>query len=320
MHSRAYLLLEKEFMEYQKANIFGISLSPVGDNMMEWIAEIEGLKDSLWEGAELQLSLQYNESYNNSPPSVTFNTIPFHPNVDPRSGRPCVDFLDDPTKWDKKLTMTNILLSIQVLLSNPVLSNAVNLEAAKMLLNNYSLYRERVIQCVRTSQHLEAFAKSLEASAASTFKGTSDESWPPSQARKITTISYEDYYLTWFKIATSKAAEDFKAPVFEDPDFIGNRYDWMAVNVGKGEWDENMHQFIISKFIEKRKKQRLIESQSGSLHFLSPTPASGSQKSLASESKKEYRSQKRSDDIEQWEKEAEDLVIWSTSLDQGKWD
>uniref|UniRef100_A0A6J0V977 Ubiquitin-conjugating enzyme E2 U isoform X2 n=1 Tax=Pogona vitticeps TaxID=103695 RepID=A0A6J0V977_9SAUR len=315
MHSRAYLLLEKEFMEYEKANIFGISLAPVGDNNMEWIAEIEGLKDSLWEGAELQLSLLYNENYNNSPPSVIFNTIPFHPNVDPRSGRPCVDFLDDPTKWDKKLTMTSILLSIQVLLSNPVLHNAVNLEAAKMLQNNYSLYRKRVIQCVRTSQHLEAFARNLEKSP---FKGPSDESWPPSQTRKITTISYEDYYLTWFKIATSKAAEDFKAPVFEDPDFIGNRYEWMAMNVGKGEWDENMHRVIISEVIERHKKQKLIESRSGSLHFLSPTPASGSQRSSASESKKEDRHRYGSYGIEQWEKEAEDLLIWSTNLDQEK--
>uniref|UniRef100_A0A670IYR7 Ubiquitin conjugating enzyme E2 U n=1 Tax=Podarcis muralis TaxID=64176 RepID=A0A670IYR7_PODMU len=122
---------------------------------MEWVAEIEGLKDTLWEGAELQLSLRYTEEYNRVPPSVTFNTIPFHPNVDPKTGRPCLDFLDDPTKWDTKLTMTGILLCIQVLLSIPVLKNPVNLEAANLLKNNYPLYRKKVIQCVRTSQHLD---------------------------------------------------------------------------------------------------------------------------------------------------------------------
>lgn len=41
------------------------------------------------------------------------------------------------------------------MLSNPELENAVNVEAAEMLKNNVSLYRQMVIQCVRTSQHPE---------------------------------------------------------------------------------------------------------------------------------------------------------------------
>ena len=46
--------------------------------------------------------------------------------------------------------------------------------------------------------------------------------------------------------------------------------------------------------------------------------ASGSQRSSASESKKEDRHRYGSYGIEQWEKEAEDLLIWSTNLDQEK--
>lgn len=30
--------------------------------------------------------------------------------------------------------------------------------------------------------------------------------------RKATAVSYEEYYITWFKIATSRPAEDFKQP------------------------------------------------------------------------------------------------------------
>lgn len=44
---------------------------------------------------------------------------------------------------------------MQVLLSNPVLKNAVNLEAAQMLKNNYPQYREKVVQCVTNSKQLE---------------------------------------------------------------------------------------------------------------------------------------------------------------------
>uniref|UniRef100_A0A8C8VQ72 Ubiquitin conjugating enzyme E2 U n=1 Tax=Pelusios castaneus TaxID=367368 RepID=A0A8C8VQ72_9SAUR len=135
--------------------VLGIFATPVKDNLLEWLAEVQGLKDSLWEGAVLQLSIKYTDEYNNIPPTVTFNTIPFHPNVDQNSGRPCIDFLDNPKEWNGKLTMSSILLAIQVMLSNPELENAVNVEAAEMLKNNISLYRQMVIQCVRTSQHPE---------------------------------------------------------------------------------------------------------------------------------------------------------------------
>ncbi|XP_053105823.1 ubiquitin-conjugating enzyme E2 U isoform X2 [Hemicordylus capensis] len=270
MHSRAFLLLEREFKEYEEANIFGISISPVGDNLMEWLAEIKGLKDSLWEGAELQLSVKYTEDYNKVPPSINFTTIPFHPNVDPESGKPCVDFLDDPTKWDPKLTISSILLTIQVLLSNPVLHNAVNLEAAEMLQNHYSLYRKRVIQCVTTSQHLEAIPNIVETSESKFF--SSPEEPAPGQVRKVTDVSYEDYYLTWIEIATSKTVENFKTPVFEDPNFIGNHYDWTAANVVKGEWDINIHRLLINQFIEKQKRLKLLEGRESSLHKRSTTP------------------------------------------------
>ncbi|XP_062990950.1 ubiquitin-conjugating enzyme E2 U [Elgaria multicarinata webbii] len=314
-HSRAYLLLEREYIDFEKANIFGISVTPVTDNFMEWAAEIEGLKDSLWEGAALQISMKYTEGYNIIPPCLTFITIPFHPNVDPKSGRPCVDFLDDPTMWDTKLTMTNILLSLQVLLSNPVLNNAVNLNAAQMLRDNYPLYRQRVIQCVRTSQHLEAHPSLGRSGISLKFHHPSEE-YVPTQRRKFTAVSYEDYYLTWVQIATSKAAKDFKTPVFEDPKFIGNYYDWIADNVAKGEWDENIFRFFVYEFIEKQKRQRLLESRTSSHRSLSPSPVSGSQRTSAFELKKQARSQ----DEEQWEKEAEDLVLWSTNLDQRGWD
>ncbi|XP_063155925.1 ubiquitin-conjugating enzyme E2 U [Candoia aspera] len=308
LHSRAFLLLEREFMDFKQANIFGISILPMEDNWMEWIAEIEGLKDTLWEGAELQLSLKYPEDYNTIPPTITFTTIPFHPNVDPESGRPCVDFLDNCNEWNTNFTMANILLSIQVLLSNPVLDNAVNLEAAEMLKSNYPLYREKVIQCVTNSKQLE---------------GTNNQEFrhfvllaQVKEVGMIKSVSYEEYFVTWFKIATSRPAEDFKHPVFDDPEYIGNRYNWMAENVSKGYWDENLHQAFISDYIEKQKKHLMLENWTGKDIIPSPTPASGSQKTSSMGSKTKYQSK----DEDHWEKEVEGLVTWSSTLDQEKLD
>uniref|UniRef100_A0A8C6YN93 Ubiquitin conjugating enzyme E2 U n=1 Tax=Nothoprocta perdicaria TaxID=30464 RepID=A0A8C6YN93_NOTPE len=187
----------------------GIFTRPLQDSVLEWVAEVQGLKDSLWEGAVLQLTLTYSEKYNDVPPTVRFNTIPFHPNVDQYSGRPCIDFLDNPEEWKEKLTISNILLAIQVMLSNPVTENAVNAEAAEMLKNNMPLYRQMVMQCVRNSLHPEGIRR----------------------------ISFEDYHRTWAKIATSKARDHFKDSY---PKFIGNCSSWKAKNEkGTGDADED---------------------------------------------------------------------------------
>uniref|UniRef100_A0A8B9SA60 Ubiquitin conjugating enzyme E2 U n=1 Tax=Apteryx owenii TaxID=8824 RepID=A0A8B9SA60_APTOW len=194
----------------------GILARPVSDNFLEWLAEVRGLKDSLWEGAVLQLSLTYSEKYNDVPPAVKFNTIPFHPNVEQYSGRPCIGFLDNPEEWKEKLTISNILLAIQVMLSNPITENAVNAEAAEMLKNNMPLYRQMVMQCVRN--------KTPPLFCIYVFRG-------------IRRISFEDYHRTWSRIATSKARDHFKDSY---PEFIGSYCGWKAKNEkGTEDWDED---------------------------------------------------------------------------------
>uniref|UniRef100_A0A4W3GCG5 UBC core domain-containing protein n=1 Tax=Callorhinchus milii TaxID=7868 RepID=A0A4W3GCG5_CALMI len=126
--------------------------SPHEDNLLEWMATIQGLKDTPWEGAKYKLSLKFTDDYNSVPPTVTFHTIPFHPNVDKATGRPCIGFLDEPRLWKQSLTVSSILLGIQVLLSNPVLERAVNTDAAEILRFDPSRYWEIVRDCVRGLQ------------------------------------------------------------------------------------------------------------------------------------------------------------------------
>ncbi|XP_067391680.1 ubiquitin-conjugating enzyme E2 U [Emydura macquarii macquarii] len=313
MHSRAYLLLEKEYLEYKEANIFGVFAIPIKDNLLEWLAEVQGLKDSLWEGAVLQLSIKYTDEYNSVPPAVTFNTIPFHPNVDQSSGRPCIDFLDNPKEWNGKLTMSSILLTIQVMLSNPELENAVNVEAAEMLKNNISLYRQMVIQCVRTSQHPEDLLSIGEDCASSLKYYLPSEASSQGHVRRITNVSFEDYHRTWSEIATSKAAEHFKSPLFEDPAFIGNYYGWKAKNVkGTEEWDEETYNAIVSQLIRKQKQQTVDEKlleirkmeQDDDLLYQTPVP-----KSQAADKK---RPLSKEEDL--WEREVDNLVAWTNTL------
>ncbi|XP_064415575.1 ubiquitin-conjugating enzyme E2 U [Latimeria chalumnae] len=215
MHSRAYLLLERDYIELVKNNLYGIFAFPVSENLLEWVVKIQGLKDSLWEGGTVQLSLTYTEEYNNVPPRVIFNTVPFHPNVDKNTGRPCIDFLDNPEEWSENCSLMRILLTIQVLLSNPVLENAVNVEAAELLKTNPALYRQMVLECVKTSQLLEGEIE-LPKDDDIPIPQLQETSTVPEQEhlnRNIQSISFENYYKTWTEIATSKLSKDFQNPL-----------------------------------------------------------------------------------------------------------
>ncbi|GAB5575148.1 ubiquitin-conjugating enzyme E2 U isoform X4 [Prionailurus iriomotensis] len=170
MHRRAYFLLERDFQELKENNFKGITAFPVSEDLMEWGASIQGLQNTVWQGLFFQLTINFTSEYNLVPPVVKFLTIPFHPN-DQNTGRACIDFLDDPAKWNTSYTLSSILFTLQkllevreqvqfisdspvptqdnadeVMLSNPVLENPVNLEAAQMLIKDESLYKQIVLR------------------------------------------------------------------------------------------------------------------------------------------------------------------------------
>uniref|UniRef100_A0A8C7IZM3 UBC core domain-containing protein n=1 Tax=Oncorhynchus kisutch TaxID=8019 RepID=A0A8C7IZM3_ONCKI len=146
MHTHAHFLLRNQYLKLQTANLKGVEAKPVSHSLLEWEAKVEGLKDTLWEGAVLLLTLHFTESYNSVPPTVEFNAIPFHPNVDKDTGSPCLPCLD--SEWNPSISISSILLSIQVgtMLSNPVLEGAVNPEAADMLWSSPSTYHRVVLE------------------------------------------------------------------------------------------------------------------------------------------------------------------------------
>ncbi|XP_062437443.1 ubiquitin-conjugating enzyme E2 U [Rhea pennata] len=316
MCCRARRLLGREYREHRAARLFGIFARPVNDNFLEWLAEVQGLKDSLWEGAVLQLSLTYSEKYNDVPPTVKFNTIPFHPNVDQYSGRPCIDFLDNPEQWKETLTISNILLAIQVMLSNPVTENAVNMEAAEMLKNNMPLYRQMVMQCVRNSLHPEELTRTEKDCVSSLKFYQPAEGSSLGSARGIRRISFEDYHRTWSTIATSKAGNHFKDSFFEDLEFVGNYSGWKAKNEkGTEDWGEDRCTAIISQLIRKQRKQtpaRLselskIELQNYQFCQSPDVPDVPSERQTVDED--EHDNQE-----ELWENEVDSLVAWTNTL------
>ena len=119
----------------------GISAHPYEDNFRHFDVSIEGPAQSPFEGGVFKLELFLPEQYPMVPPKVRFLTRIYHPNID-KLGRICLDILRRGTfegandrdyeildvfllkrcfveKWSPAIQIQKVLLSIQVLLSEP---------------------------------------------------------------------------------------------------------------------------------------------------------------------------------------------------------
>ncbi|XP_067845822.1 ubiquitin-conjugating enzyme E2 U-like [Heptranchias perlo] len=327
MQSKAYLLLEREYIQLQEARLFGISVSPVREDLLEWVATIQGLKDSLWEGAFLQLSLKYTEDYNSVPPTVTFNTIPFHPNVDTITGKPCIDFLDNPRKWEGSFSLTTVLLTIQVMLSNPVLENAVNVEAIEMLREKPSRYRKMVLECVRASRQLKETGIKFAVKGFPTAQFQDQASVIPyGKALRIKRIGFDEYHKTWTEIATSKATENCKNPMLEaavsNPNLQALYYGLGNEELQKEieEQNKEFNDVMYGPFGKQRKTRMTIDEKLARInlmkksYILDRSSEASTSVILDLPRNKKKRPNTSTQEEELWDKEVDSLVDWTNAL------
>ncbi|XP_029803886.1 ubiquitin-conjugating enzyme E2 U isoform X3 [Suricata suricatta] len=312
MHCRAYFLLERDFQELKENNFKGITAFPVSEDLMEWGADIQGLQNTFWQGSLFQLTINFTSEYNFVPPAVKFLTIPFHPNVDQNTGQACIDFLDDPAKWSTSYTLSSILLTLQVMLSNPVVENPVNLEAAQMLIKDESLYKQTVLRlCSQPSQLRDDSPEPLKD--------------PDKFIRSTKAISFNDYYKTWSGIATSNATGCYRSPLFEDPHFIGKYYKWKKPELKHPrEWNLK-YTAAMARLARESRRPYTANYLPESVHSC-PTPIQhfpDSQPEIdmvvkTDRTKERWKRAILRDDgdtNESWEEQVEDLVAWTNTLD-----
>ncbi|XP_019706701.1 constitutive photomorphogenesis protein 10 [Elaeis guineensis] len=108
--------IQKEMLELNADPPAGCSAGPKGDNLFHWVSTMIGPQGSPYEGGIFFLDIVFPQNYPFRPPQVTFKTRIFHCNVD-STGNLNLDILKDG--WSPALTISNVLLTIKAIITNP---------------------------------------------------------------------------------------------------------------------------------------------------------------------------------------------------------
>ncbi|KAJ3269769.1 hypothetical protein HDV01_001026 [Terramyces sp. JEL0728] len=150
MSSIAEKTLAKQFKELKNDNIF------------EWQVGIIGPPDTIYQGGYFLTTLKFPEDYPFGPPTFTFNSEFFHPNVY-TDGKLCISILhppgDDPLsgekaeeRWNPTQSVESILLSIVSLINDPNCSSPANVDAGVMYRKDRDQYNAIVKKHVEESK------------------------------------------------------------------------------------------------------------------------------------------------------------------------
>eukprot|EP01038_Epipyxis_sp_PR26KG_P007680 gene7680-10450_t len=157
-------LLRRQFLELSRNPPDGVSVGlGEDDNIFNWELMIIGPPDTLYEGGFFNAKLDFPNDFPNSPPTMTFKTPIWHPNVHD-DGRVCISILhapgEDPhnqqetaiERWRPILGVESIIISVISMLSDPNDESPANIDAAVMWRNDKVTFKKRVKDIVRRSQ------------------------------------------------------------------------------------------------------------------------------------------------------------------------
>lgn len=133
--------LMNEIRKLQKAELGGIKLKTNGDDLAQLQAIIQGPENTPYEGREFLIKLEFTNEFPQKPPKGYFLTKIFHPNIHPETGAICLSLLS--SDWTENTEIPHLLLAIRCLLIEPNPASALNEEAGRLMLENYTDYFQK---------------------------------------------------------------------------------------------------------------------------------------------------------------------------------
>eukprot|EP01036_Dinobryon_divergens_P029346 gene29346-38425_t len=112
-------------------------------NIMRWETGIPGKDGTDWAGGVYKVVMEFPEEYPSKPPKCKFVPPLYHPNVYP-SGTICLSILDEDKGWRPAITVKQLLLGIQDLLTSPNPDSPAQREAYEAFVNNPAEYKRKI--------------------------------------------------------------------------------------------------------------------------------------------------------------------------------
>nr|XP_026694493.1 ubiquitin-conjugating enzyme E2 U-like [Ciona intestinalis] len=337
MHCRAVLLLQHELFELHENPLWGISLQYYPSSPLNLFVNLSGLQNTSWGDGQFHLTLHFSEHYNYEVPSITFNTVPFHPNVDPLSGRLSAGFLEREGK--RVTSVRGILLGVQALLSEPDLDDVVNKEAAEMLQDSPHGYEEMVMSCAAESKRLQEVLteKVLQNMSEAKYGNVKEpveiirEEKTNSSSHTSTMptrqISFDVYHRTWVQVATTKPVSTYMESAVNDDDRVSLRM-WnpdyaniralspmSSIKLGPSRVKSPGTEVRNPKINRMRQKKQERISAMKQL-YLNQTSERAEPGTAAPATSMTDVTQSESPVLESWESEADELVAWAGKLNE----
>lgn len=101
------------------------------ESILRWTALLRGPKETPFEGGVFQLSIRCGQDYPLAPPTITFVTKVFHPNVHFKTGEVCLDILKK--EWSPAWGLQAACRAVLALLSDPDADSPLNCDAGNMI-------------------------------------------------------------------------------------------------------------------------------------------------------------------------------------------
>mmetsp|Transcript_1791 Transcript_1791/g.3882 ORF Transcript_1791/g.3882 Transcript_1791/m.3882 type:complete len:149 (-) Transcript_1791:83-529(-) len=132
--------INKELESVRAHTVDAYSAVPVNDDdMFNWVATIQGPKDSPYEGGIFYLSILLPADYPFKPPHVRFTTKLYHPNINDHGGE-SIDIIKD--RWSPALTIEKVLFALVSLLRDPNPDDPLIPEIARQYKNDQQAFIE----------------------------------------------------------------------------------------------------------------------------------------------------------------------------------